>query len=57
VSDAPRDGAPYDPTPGVVTVYADVACPFAGFALHGLRAGWRRSWAGGRGRPRRTPGR
>ncbi len=57
MSDAPRDGAPYDPTPGVVTVYADVACPFAGFALHGLRAGWRRSWAGGRGRPRRTPGR
>jgi predicted DsbA family dithiol-disulfide isomerase len=28
----------YNSTPGVVTVYADLVCPFATFALHGLRA-------------------
>jgi predicted DsbA family dithiol-disulfide isomerase len=28
----------YNRTPGVVTVYAEIVCPFASFALHGLRA-------------------
>ncbi|HEV7897763.1 MAG TPA: hypothetical protein VGP31_07980 [Planosporangium sp.] len=28
----------YNSAPGVVTVYADLVCPFATFTLHGLRA-------------------
>jgi hypothetical protein len=27
----------YNPAPGVVTVYADLVCPFATFTLRGLR--------------------
>lgn len=33
----PRRAPEFNPEPGVVTVYSDIACPWSGLALHGLR--------------------